>query len=292
MCLFLSTLSLRRATGWTPTKCRDIQFLSTLSLRRATTYLSTLLQIFFYFYPRSPCGERQPLRKCHRVDTTFLSTLSLRRATAPSASRERDPAYFYPRSPCGERPHPIGVLITVVEISIHALLAESDAKIMSVFDGLRNFYPRSPCGERRASNQAEQQKQHISIHALLAESDQKRMYQLSPKTISIHALLAESDHFDNYNLHCVDISIHALLAESDGRAKTIATKIGYFYPRSPCGERPPTASRAKTTDIFLSTLSLRRATEYFLTWHFRSEISIHALLAESDANTASRIAAE
>ena len=33
---------------------------------------------------------------------------------------------FYPRSPCGERPHPIGVLITVIEISIHALLAESD----------------------------------------------------------------------------------------------------------------------------------------------------------------------
>ena len=33
---------------------------------------------------------------------------------------------FYPRSPCGERPHPIGVLVRVVEISIHALLAESD----------------------------------------------------------------------------------------------------------------------------------------------------------------------
>ena len=36
----------------------------------------------------------------------------------------------------------------------------------------------------------------------------------------------------------------------------------YFYPRSPCGERP-TASRRKTTDMrFLSTLSLRRATTY------------------------------
>ena len=34
--LFLSTLSLRRATEWNPTKYRDKQFLSTLSLRRAT----------------------------------------------------------------------------------------------------------------------------------------------------------------------------------------------------------------------------------------------------------------
>ena len=81
-----------------------------------------------------------------------------------------------------------------MDISIHALLAESDLTIM-LYDtssliflstlSLRRatvasllavgragyFYPRSPCGERRV-------------------------------------------HYDNYNLHCV-ISIHALLAESD-----------------------------------------------------------------------------
>ena len=33
-----------------------------------------------------------------------------------------------------------------------------------------------------------------------------------------------------------------------------------FYPRSPCGERPSTGRAAKATTLFLSTLSLRRAT--------------------------------
>ena len=44
-------------------------------------------------------------------------------------------------------------------------------------------------------------------------------------------------HYDNYNLHCV-ISIHALLAESD----------------------PTQTKQTEVHTIFLSTLSLRRAT--------------------------------
>ena len=78
-----------------------------------------------------------------------------------------------------------------------------------------------------------------------------------------------------------------------------------FYPRSPCGERPPITLRHCTTYLFLSTLSLRRATVNEIPYqreiyHFypRSPcgerrlavgaqqgffvISIHALLAESD----------
>ena len=79
------------------------------------------------------------------------------------------------------------------EISIHALLAESDRKRCQSRPDSRNFYPRSPCGERpttapwRASGtyfyprspcgerqnalDAIPQSLHISIHALLAESD-------------------------------------------------------------------------------------------------------------------------
>ena len=41
-----------------------------------------------------------------------------------------------------------------------------------------------------------------------------------------------------------------------------------FYPRSPCGERPPsTSSRCNAWCIFLSTLSLRRATRHWQTGH-------------------------
>ena len=104
-----------------------------------------------------------------------------------------------------------------------------------------------------------------------------------------------------------DISIHALLAESDDARHGRAGAAGNFYPRSPCGER--LAARGKIPELdslyfyprspcgerrlkkvlevdnllFLSTLSLRRAT-LALRSLGGSEIiiSIHALLAESD----------
>ena len=56
------------------------------------------------------------------------------------------------------------------------------------------------------------------------------------------------------------ISIHALLAESDRAFVSLFYGRFYFYPRSPCGERPPRVLRHCTTYLFLSTLSLRRAT--------------------------------
>ena len=124
------------------------------------------------------------------------------------------------------------------------------------------------------------------------------------------------------------ISIHALLAESDlGALWVLLIQIKNFYPRSPCGERPVTTvvvgpSRdfyprspcgerritiitICTASKFLSTLSLRRATDMKMrmiraskNFYPRSPcgerlpvsaglqliplISIHALLAESD----------
>ena len=84
------------------------------------------------------------------------------------------------------------------------------------------------------------------------------------------------------------ISIHALLAESDGGVRRGRPSTGHFYPRSPCGERPkailvkvvllphfyprsPCGERlnqSRTSGLkflFLSTLSLRRATMDALT---------------------------
>ena len=58
--------------------------------------------------------------------------------------------------------------------------------------------------------------------------------------------------------------------------------ITYFYPRSPCGERPGPATIQAPRPIFLSTLSLRRATGRVLQDITPAGISIHALLAESD----------
>ena len=58
-----------------------VLFLSTLSLRRATEipYQREIDQK--NFYPRSPCGERPEQQQLSDLAETFLSTLSLRRAT-------------------------------------------------------------------------------------------------------------------------------------------------------------------------------------------------------------------
>ena len=80
-------------------------------------------------------------------------------------------------------------------------------------------------------------------------------------TISIHALLAESDrHIFQVFAAAVIISIHALLAESDRPPLKPAMIRSYFYPRSPCGERLAPCQLWHGVFLFLSTLSLRRAT--------------------------------
>ena len=58
---FLSTLSLRRATGSVVGSWPRGIFLSTLSLRRATKNRPRPSAGIDNFYPRSPCGERQQL---------------------------------------------------------------------------------------------------------------------------------------------------------------------------------------------------------------------------------------
>ena len=124
-----------------------------------------------HFYPRSPCGERPQV--CQVVSAEL---------------------YFYPRSPCGERQEKNNGHDTASNISIHALLAESDlcpsfmpSQILLFLSTLslrratcghftgvsayRYFYPRSPCGERQPWGPRPQPPKAISIHALLAESD-------------------------------------------------------------------------------------------------------------------------
>ena len=169
----------------------------------------------------------------------FLSTLSLRRATMQ-----------------------IVIIVVDTVISIHALLAESDFMFSVVFyleniflstlslrrattcgggwnEQPRYFYPRSPCGERRQAQSLKVAALSISIHALLAESDRhlleypylgQHFYPRSPCGERLWGNVRQVDR--------VSISIHALLAESD-HSRTV---------------------HLAADAIFLSTLSLRRAT--------------------------------
>ena len=117
----------------------------------------------------------------------------------------------------------------------------------------------------------------------------RRASRQQPAGISIHALLAESDRFrgwpiprnKNFYPRSPCGERHANLRRHRGNDN--------FYPRSPCGERRKGSDNTGKLQAFLSTLSLRRATMLHLLGWLRVLISIHALLAESDQGTASRI---
>ena len=168
-------------------------------------------------------------------------------------------------------------------ISIHALLAESDTKPITSLHTFCNFYPRSPCGERpfqggglhglcgflstlslrRATgfSGAFGASDKISIHALLAESDVAVVSPISRKMYfyprspcgerRIH--LCTSVKYNNFypRSPCGERLLHYLIP----RIGTL-----HFYPRSPCGERHERFKAQVSKFLFLSTLSLRRAT--------------------------------
>ena len=146
-------------------------------------------------------------------------------------------------------------------ISIHALLAESDYR-PGPFQLSRTEF-LSTLSLRRATRSAPEQLRTVRVFLStlsLRRATARGRDRAPAAAISIHALLAESDNNGVLLLFGQPISIHALLAESDTSAIGFAVK----------------------TALFLSTLSLRRATadEFYVA--ALTNISIHALLAESD----------
>ena len=171
--------------------------------------------------------------------TSFLSTLSLRRATLSQSSAQSTP-----------------------EISIHALLAESDIpihatsraspKFLSTLSLRRatkipyqrkidqkNFYPRSPCGERRRPKDLKSRR--IVFLSTLSLRRATRGHDLGGRI--------RQPFLSTLSLR------RATSQQPDGTTRTT-----YFYPRSPCGERRNARPETRRRDV----------------------ISIHALLAESD----------
>ena len=225
----------------------SIVFLSTLSLRRATRHARASSNVF-----------------------EFLSTLSLRRATFPYQERNT--------------PH---------RISIHALLAESDVCARLYITLSRNFYPRSPCGERhcrraaypigkgflstlslrRATSQAlrVQRAQWISIHALLAESDVVDTVKFASSMLFLSTLsLRRATDKSSAVFNDLGISIHALLAESDASyLVAVVLRLGISIHALLAESDPSLAMRMVLILLFLSTLSLRRATQNWQKPHGR-----------------------
>ena len=180
-----------------------MSFLSTLSLRRATRWVRSRRLWSSNFYPRSPCGERLCINALRKSIPDFYprSPCGERR---PALVRKKLNHYFYPRSPCGERRQPHHRHPRRLVISIHALLAESDAP---------NKNDRCPGGQflstlslRRATSGRPETRQRgaISIHALLAESDPFRpCWKLSPclflSTLSLRRATASQTNLPSKN---------------------------------------------------------------------------------------------
>ena len=219
------------------------------------------VQYLWNFYPRSPCGER--LAQAKELGIVFRISIHALLAESDLSPPlwYYPPLHFYPRSPCGERLLLFSFPCVALFISIHALLAESDAFYNRFKPCARYFYPRSPCGERRSD-----------IFPVLRFSLFLSTLSLRRATVSLQRWAAHLCDFyprspcgERLKLPpppplLLPISIHALLAESDVR-QGMATL---------------------SQPIFLSTLSLRRATCGAVWGRCAPQISIHALLAESD----------
>ena len=128
---------------------------------------------------------------------------------------------------------------TVINISIHALLAESDWMPARQRQTLRYFYPRSPCGERLCN-----------MHSLRYCCT--NFYPRSP-----------CGERPRSGRPCR--AVHKFLSTLSLRRATLCSSSlpcssRHFYPRSPCGERPTAYYACPIVKLFLSTLSLRRAT--------------------------------
>ena len=223
---------------------------------------STLPAATWYFYPRSPCGERP----VHYIYLFCLVCISIHALLAES---DRSAKSFF----CGILVISIHALLaesdwesnvvdpfvelflstlslrratmlalnfcTVINISIHALLAESDWMPARQRQTLRYFYPRSPCGERLCN-----------MHSLRYCCT--NFYPRSP-----------CGERPRSGRPCR--AVHKFLSTLSLRRATLCSSSlpcssRHFYPRSPCGERPTAYYACPIVKLFLSTLSLRRAT--------------------------------
>ena len=150
----------------------------------------------------------------------------------------------------------------------------------------------------------------ISIHALLAESDSKRRVLKSRRIVFLSTLSLRratrhktAELIINVNFYprspCGErqtqkpkptrqnqfLSTLSLRRATRQHSEPDGGRMN-FYPRSPCGERRKSNKLAGQNYKFLSTLSLRRATARRESRQQPAGISIHALLAESDAGSA------
>ena len=151
--------------------------------------------------------------------------------------------------------------MAAVCISIHALLTESDRGQRPNWGGCQTFLSTLSLRRATPSHSLYLRNRKFLSTLSLRRATLCLSFLRKVLKISIHALLTESDCSAAVSVSTsFSISIHALLTESD-----CLPICKYGLPL-----------------IFLSTLSLRRATHWQVGQKRFLQISIHALLTESD----------
>ena len=237
----------------------------------------------FYFYPRSPCGER--------------------RGSQPLSARPTKD--FYPRSPCGERHDTSALMKCQVKFLSTLSLRRATAGVNSMLTLIQFL---STLSLRRATiwkpTDGGTQQKFLSTLSLRRATNPVKTRQSEFLFLSTLSLRRATQIALQARLYPRYFYPRSPCGERREQTKNGGTQK-YFYPRSPCGERRKITITvdegtlisihallaesdgggllscfAKT--IFLSTLSLRRATDGLFFFSRRNRISIHALLAESD----------
>ncbi len=237
--LFLSTLSLRRATKEEESSCKS----SSISIHALLAESDNCYIIFAQSITNISIHALLAESDMEHLDCKHTKGISIHALLAESdaiyLAMSGTTFHFYPRSPCGER---------------QAVPGKNGC--------ILHFYPRSPCGERLGNAYVIANNNDISIHALLAESDDGSHHGgIDTVHISIHALLAESDPITMTLILTGLLFLSTLSLRRATSPPSISSMIlTHFYPRSPCGERRFCLGAKADSPTFLSTLSLRRAT--------------------------------
>ncbi len=177
-------------------------------------------------------------------------------------TKPRWTSYFYPRSPCGERPAVRGGADGAEEISIHALLAESDPACSPAASSSAVFL--STLSLRRATPQRVRPPRLVGL--FLSTLSLRRATERLPHPVPVYQdFYPRSPCGERHVSPPVSISGVGFLSTLSLRRATPHSVLSSdpfrdFYPRSPCGERLKVGRKYVTINGFLSTLSLRRAT--------------------------------
>ena len=228
----------------------DCTFLSTLPARGATNKRRCMHIAAGDFYPRSPRGERRVALRSTRYSCTFLSTLPARGATYIASFLKLSQGAFLSTLPARGATVQTAFGISYVEF-LSTLPARGATCVLHHRVGAFFISIHAPREGSDNTGGFQIQSTDISIHAPREGSDIHSVSALKKLLIFLSTLPARgATAVRSILAHSGDISIHAPREGSDPVHLQSGQQRGYFYPRSPRGERRKIQSNSLPNNDF------------------------------------------